>query len=137
MVDPVKKGENNYIWYAIVVLCAILIVLGVYFVRDYLHIRRLQIVNARELFVSNILKQHGPPTPSEASFIGSWMTFDYVNRLFGIPSDYLKNTLQINDAEYPRMTLSGYAHRNSLNVATFLEQVQAAVRNYLATGSSI
>jgi len=77
-----------------------------------------------------------PPTQSDVVFVQAWMTFDYVDQLFGVPSDYLQHQLSISDPNYPHITISGYARHNKLNVATFLAGVDQALVRYLAPATS-
>ncbi len=58
------------------------------------------------------------------------MTFEYLNRAFGLPLDYLQTTLTITDSHYPYLSIARYAHEKNVNEGAFLGQVQAAVRGY-------
>ena len=96
-----------------------LVVLVFFFVRQYTILRREQIFNARELWISNVFEQRGSPTPGDVAFVQGWMTFDYVNQLFHLPPSYLEEQLSISDSDYPHVTISGYARKNNLGVKYF------------------
>ncbi len=119
--------------YILVFLGIVLVVLFAFLWRDYRLLRRAQIAGAREARFSAFIKRHEPLTANEAGFIRQWMTFDYINKIFGLPSDYVKTQLQITDSRYPRISLSGYARNQHIDVATLLNSVADAVRNYLIT----
>jgi UDP-glucose 6-dehydrogenase len=62
--------------------------------------------------------------------IQPWMTFEYINKVFKLPPEYLRGKMSIQDASYPRMTLMGYAKRHQLNAAQFVNSVKDAVIKY-------
>jgi hypothetical protein len=72
------------------------------------------------------------PTTLEPAAIATWMTFDYLNMVFKIPPDYLKNELNITDARYPRLTIKGLASDRKANAALILTGVKTAVENFLS-----
>jgi len=114
----------------LIILAAILAILLVFLFAQYQSLRRQQILNARALHWSLLLRNHAPLPQSDANVIRSWMTFDYVNRLFGLPADYFKNQLNITDTHYPRLTISSFAKDAGLDASTTLDEVQSAVREY-------
>ena len=122
---------NRYIRYALIILAVILLILVVFLVANYLSLRRQQFISMRELHFSELLEHHAPLAVSSAEIIRSWMTFDYVNKLFALPPNYLQAQLQITNSHYPKLTISSYAKSENLNVATFLGEVETAIRNYV------
>ena len=109
----------------LVILCGLL-------VRTYFALKKERLVNIRELSLSMFIIKHGPLTAADVGMIRSWMTFDYVNRAFGLPPDFLKTTFGIADPGYPKLTLSRYATEGGFNQAEFMNLIQAAVAHYLA-----
>ena len=83
--------------------------------------RHANLISRRELSLSASVQKHGALNASEVGVIRPWMTFDYINRIFGLPKDYLKDQLQISDPHYPNSTLS------SLDTVS---AAQAAIVNY-------
>jgi hypothetical protein len=136
------SGNNNmhniksYIKYAIIFLAVLLLILGFFLVRNYVSLGRAQIINAREFQLSTLLKNHGPVTANDANVIRPWMTFDYINKLFNIPPDYLKNTLSISDPSYPQLSLYGYADHQHANVTMVVSEVESSAREYLTAAST-
>ena len=122
--------------YVIVVLFILLAILLGFGIKDYLSLRRAQIISARELFLANALKKHGPLPVSDTGIIRPWMTFDYVNRLFGLSPGYLKSALSVTDPSYPKLSISGYAKYAHEDVNTLLTNLQGAVQSY-STSTSI
>jgi hypothetical protein len=135
-------GNNNasdiksYIKYAIIFLVILLLVLCFFLVRDYVTLRHAQIISARELQLSALFKAHGPLTASDVAVMRPWMTFDYINKLFNIPPDYLKNTLSIRDPSYPQLSLYGYANHQHLNITMVMSEVESSTRSYLTATST-
>jgi hypothetical protein len=70
---------------------------------------------------------------SDTSLIQSWMTYDYISHVYGLPIDYLKTTLTIADPSYPRITISESAEAQHENATALTDQVRAAVAHYLVT----
>ncbi len=65
--------------------------------------------------------------------IKPWMTFDYVNFLFRLPSGYLKDRLGITDPRYPNIRIDQYAKHHNINGLLFLQNVQQAITSYPAS----
>jgi hypothetical protein len=127
---------STYLRYVVVALAIVLVVLFGVLVHQYISLRRAQFVSAHELLVSTFLHKHGPVTASDVSFIRSWMTFDYVNKLFGLPPSYLEDQLSITDPRYPEMSIGSYANRNHVDVTTLLGEIDTAVKNFLTNSTS-
>jgi hypothetical protein len=59
------------------------------------------------------------------------MTFDYINKLFGLPPTYLKDQLSISSPAYPKLTIGAYTKGIHANASSTLSGVQDSVRQYL------
>jgi hypothetical protein len=66
----------------------------------------------------------------EVADIDTWMTFEYINTVFKLPTEYLKNTLGIVDTQYPKIHIGKYARENHIDPSLVLENVKAAVAKY-------
>jgi hypothetical protein len=122
--------SKQYLKYIIILLGTVLVLLGIIFYLQYRHLQRLQVVNYRELKLSSLTKR-APLTENDVGIVESWMTFDYINRAFGMPRDYLQNLLKITDPRYPQLTLYRYAKNGNLDAAVFVNEVKAALTDYL------
>jgi hypothetical protein len=67
----------------------------------------------------------------ETGQIERWMTFDYINRSFKLPSDYLKNELGITSMKYPRITLGRASVAQGVPVDEFVKRVKRSIEQYL------
>lgn len=136
----VKIGDNKfrgYIKYILIFLSLVFVVLVFLLAREIVSIKRADIISIRKIEFSNFLKSHsGPLTIDDVSIVAPWMTFDYVNKLFDLPSGYFKTSLGISNPRYPQISISGYAKSEQMNTTTFLSEVQAALRNYLISKKS-
>lgn len=121
---------ERYIRYALVILAVTLLLLVVFVVAQYESLRRAQLISTREFHFSQLLERHAPIPVADANVVRAWMTFDYLNKLFALPPDYLKDNLQINDPQYPKLTISSYVKKNNLTQTTFLGEVEGAIENY-------
>ena len=59
-----------------------------------------------------------------------WMTFDYINVIFRLNSDYFKNVLNITDPQYPNIHIDRYIKRNNINPIQFQIKLEEAITNY-------
>ena len=126
---------SRSIKYAMIVLGIVLVFLFAFLVRDYRDLRREQVISARKVFLAAFVKNHGHLAVGDATVIRPWMTFDYVNKLFGLPTAYLQDQLMVTNPHYPQVTLSGYANAEHVNVTAFVTSVEDAVRSYTATAT--
>jgi hypothetical protein len=110
---------ERYIKYALIILSATLVLLFGFFVLQYQVLRHEQIT-----------RHHGPLPVADASVIRTWMTFDYINKLFALTPEYLQTSLKITDSHYPRITIANYAANQHESVGVLLSQVQQAVLWY-------
>lgn len=90
-------------------------------------IRMLYIRHVIKLPNSQLLQPKRPLAPED---IQGWMTFEYINFVFKLPPDYLKQTLSLEGSQYPKTTLKRYANKAGLDTATFVQSVEEVVRNY-------
>ncbi len=111
-------------------LAVILVVLLAAFLKEYGDLKRLEIVSPRDAFM-NIVEHHGPFTAGDVALIQGWMTFDYVNKIFGLPVGYLKANLGISDVHYPREVIFKYAEENGLSVSAMVGRIQNSVSQFL------
>jgi len=118
------------------VAVVVVIILSVLFFQQYKHIRRLDYISAHRQSLFKSLHGSGPLTAADASSTQIWMTFNYIDRAFSLPSTYLQNNLAVSDSRYPNMTVEEYAKDIGLSTATALLKVQSAIIVYFATSSS-
>lgn len=127
----------RYIRWTLIILGLLLIFLLIFFMVQYQAVRRQEALTARELHWSLLLEHHAPLPVSEGNIIRSWMTFDYINKLFGLPPGYLKTQFGISTtSSYPRLTISGYAKSESASTTMMLDEVQNAVQGYASSSAS-
>lgn len=131
---PPRKpnNERRFIDWIIAGLGVILAILLFFFVRQYQSLWRTSIISARESWLTNALKNHPHLTASDTDVIRTWMTFDYLNKLFMLPSDYLKIQLSISDPTYPKLTIGAFAKDSKQPASSTLMNVQNAIQQYLA-----
>jgi hypothetical protein len=111
-------------------LIAVLVVLSLILLAQYRTLQRQPYFGPHGSLLSS-LKHRGTITPQDASLIESWMTFDYINRIFSLPGTYLQTTLNISDKRYPRLTIEEYAEDTHLSQSTVLIQIKNTVQSYV------
>jgi hypothetical protein len=127
-----SKIIEPYIKYVLILLGVIFIVLLFFLIREIRHLNHSEIINAREVHISNFLKSHGPLSVNNIGIVASWMTFDYINKLFAVPPSYFETTLGISNSRYPQISLSGYARSKGISSAFIVGKVESALQNYLS-----
>ncbi|MEI7688870.1 MAG: hypothetical protein WCI91_01655 [Candidatus Nomurabacteria bacterium] len=77
---------------------------------------------------------NGKPTyrhhKARLSDIRIWMTFDYLNVIFRLNPDYLKNVFNITDPQYPNIRIDKYIKKNKINTIQFQMKLEEAITNY-------
>ncbi len=59
--------------------------------------------------------------------IRTWMTFRYINLVFHLPADYLKDALDVADARYPNLSISSLAKSQKTDGNQILQKTIKAV----------
>ncbi len=75
--------------------------------------------------------QNTSAAPSTAE-IRSWMTFRYINTVFKLPQDYLKNSLAIDNAHYPNLSIDALGKEQKKTSAATLAGVVSSVQKYIS-----
>ena len=115
---------------ALLALLALLVLLCGLLFHQYRILRGEVLMNGH----LHLLSPRGNAAPlTDTSLIQSWMTFDYIGHVYGLPRDYLKTTLSITDPNYPHVTIAGSSAAQHESAVVLTAQVQAAVSNYLVT----
>ena len=65
------------------------------------------------------------------------MVFNYLNKVFNLPTDYLKTKLNIANSDYPNVTIKKIAAEQKISSTAYLETVKEAIAQYLASKSSL
>ena len=124
-----NKKINDYI--VIVLLLVVSVISFAFSAREYYFMNRLSLITSTEDTIEAILvKNHAPLSVENVNLIDTWMTFSYINTIFKLPPNYLKDNLQISNRRYPNMSLIGYIRGNGLDRDAFLESVRTAVTDY-------
>jgi hypothetical protein len=69
----------------------------------------------------------GARPPITINSIAGWMTFDYINRNFKIPDDYLKKELSITSGSYPRITVENEAFAQKVTVEDLISRIKSSI----------
>lgn len=133
-----KPIPPKYLWLAytaIAILSLRLILLVVDLSNQEEYVADWQALHGRGVRTSG-LRLHRTMTTADVVLIQSWMTFDYIARVFQMPVARLQIALQIDDANFSRMTIGKYAKINGLDAFDVTQRVITAVREYLLGNST-
>lgn len=61
------------------------------------------------------------------------MTFQYINLVFSLPKDYLKDELQITDSKYPNISIAKYIKRNNGDRNQFIIDLKNTIRVHMTS----
>lgn len=89
---------------------------------------RINKENIRALLEKQNARQ--PLPAQDIEYIKSWMTFDYINRVFQIPPEHFKIIFHISDPRYPKLVIRQAAKTLDISPEAFLAQVKNAIREY-------
>ncbi len=103
---------------------------------QYESLRQDEAIRARTEWFVNALRDRTGSAAASAATIQSWMTFDYLDRAFGLPQTYLQERLAITDPRYPKLTIGEFAEDNHAAASSTLNAVRAAVEAYLSAPPS-
>lgn len=83
-----------------------------------------------ELLLKN--KQTNQTSVRDIEYIDAWMTFQYINFVFDIREDYLKEVLYIEDTHYPNLSIGRYIKNQKLDSAVFIKEIKERVFEYMS-----
>jgi len=112
---------------SVVIACITLLIVTGLFVAQYIHIK-----NRDEFKSRQSLRQ-----PLNTKYIQGWMTFEYINRNFNIPDDYLKDILHITNTKYPKITIIKAAASAGINIDDYISTVKNSTEKYLTEHSTL
>ena len=125
----------------IVVLSMLLLITSALFVWDIYNFQQNQMLvprhRARDLvaFIRAQGRAIASSNPATAKNVQPWMTFDFLNKTYRLPTSYLRSTLNITDARYPNLSISRYAFSKRESTSSTIAAVEAAIRTYAATST--
>lgn len=108
-------------------LCIVLVLV---FIRAIFDVQRLKKSGMLSLRHGFMFRKSTDGIVLQPAAIAGWMTFDYVNKIFGLPAVYLKQRFGIVDRKYPNIEIAQHAKDNNVTVALFLIEVRFAVIQY-------
>jgi hypothetical protein len=126
-----NKPQKSFV---IIVSLLIIIILSAFYI--FYSIRYLgttqtnfRVIHSNRL-AQMINKNHKTLTSNEVGMIQGWMTFDYVNVLFKLPKNYLKDSLKINNSAYPKIIINRYAKSIGTSTNAFIGDLRSSVFDY-------
>lgn len=121
-----KKNLNYFFIFLSVVL---VVILSFLLIKNIKSVHRQTNLSQHNLFPGLFLNNKKPI--NDVNYIENWMTFHYINKIFNVPEDYLKNKLNITDKKYPNLTISKYAKNNKIDIVVVLAQIKQFLWEYI------
>lgn len=125
--------QKLYIILAIILLVILFVFALHLIIRDYRYLRG-DVLSSQPHSFRNWYGMHQRYTPSVSNVdsIRSWMTFNYLNRVFNLPPDYLKTKLNVSDSKYPNITVEKVIKEKKEAENSYLEKLKTNIRLYLS-----
>jgi hypothetical protein len=123
--------RNKYISIALVVLIIILFLLISSITQDIRRLHRNGVLMRPISFYNFSLMGRKSATLADIGLISGWMTFNYLNKSFNLPGDYLKTKLAITSPTYPNITILKTAKEKGVPINFYLATVKDAVSAFL------
>lgn len=79
--------------------------------------------------------RHKAVTTADIIYISPWMTFDYINKLFNLPQNYLEQNLEIHDSKYPFITVQKYSKNSNISQVILIDGIRNTVRQYIISST--
>ena len=114
---------------------ALIIVFWIILCRNVLEAKRSGAFEHHPPQMSDILmrnKKANTTSITDVQYINAWMTFKYVNFVFDLPENYLKDSLTIDEKSYPNIPIGKYAKNKKLNQAEVMTEVKKLVWNFMS-----
>ena len=128
MTEEIRgKFHIDWIRAAIVSLIILLVAMLLWFASDVHNLYKQGVIRPAISRVSR--RQHMAPTIVPAQIQG-WMTFNYINYVFNLPSQYLLLDLNISNPKYLNLSLDDYSKDAKIKDTTFIQSVKDAVSAY-------
>lgn len=120
--------------FLIIAIIILLILFSVFFIRNVQLAHKTGVFQSHmpisELLLKN--KQTNQTSVRDIEYIDTWMTFQYINFVFDIREDYLKEALYIEDTHYPNLSIGRYIKNQKLDSAVFIKEVKERVFEYMS-----
>jgi len=128
------KKKSRPLQIVLIFLLLALLVGAVWFLGEDLRALDGRLPPRRAWRVYTLFRTHGSSTSTAPSVadIQSWMTFDYLNKVFHLPKTYLQTELNVQNSRYPDVSIRGYARETGIDSATAIDRVRAAILKEIA-----
>ncbi len=84
----------------------------------------------RQWFSRRVPPDYSLRRQQEAAQIREWMTFSFINRVFGLPPAYLQTKIAISDKKCPNISINAWAKQTNQDVQKLTEQIKTLIYNY-------
>ncbi|MFA6090147.1 MAG: hypothetical protein WC774_00005 [Candidatus Gracilibacteria bacterium] len=77
-------------------------------------------------------KRTNKTSVADIEYIDVWMTFQYINFIFGMPDNYLKDALLIKNSQYPSISIGRYIKNEKIDKITIINQIKVLTHKYVS-----
>lgn len=108
--------------YPLLLTLAFILLFGMSFLlfQNYIQIQKIRKLRTHEI----------KPVLNDINKIQGWMTFDYINRSFNLPDDYLKKELLLRTVQYPKVTIAKVARAQGKDIKEYIVTIGTLITRY-------
>ncbi|MDP2103520.1 MAG: hypothetical protein Q8K26_01200 [Candidatus Gracilibacteria bacterium] len=119
--------------FIVVLIMVLLITFSVFLVHNIEMAKKSGVFTQRKSVYEMLIdhKKLNQTTVADIEYIDTWMTFQYINFVFNIPEDYLRDTFRIEDVRYPNMTLGRYVKDQKIDKIQFIVEMKKIARDFM------
>lgn len=133
-MDKLKKHKNKIIAGVIVLSILWVSVSSFLFFSDYKKLHHKGLLPGPQSWRNS--HTHTAPTINDIERIQPWMTFAFVNKVFNLPPEYLKEKLNISSVAYPNLTIEATAENKHINSNELLMSLKKILLSYISLSAT-
>ena len=124
---------RSYLHKNIIIIVLILSIIILAFSVFFSFKKALKSSNVRFINHGKVLKYSATNfKTTDVYLIEPWMTFDYINHIFGLPKDYLSSNLQISNKHYPNLSINKYAREKKTTGYSEVTEIRNVILLYFS-----
>lgn len=126
-----KNYKNKFKFLNILICLSILAIFILYFfiIKDFKKVKNIDSEN--KIHFNKKISKNKIPININNWNIEPWMTFDYVNKIFNLPTEYLKDNLNIENSRYPKISIRSYIKNKNIDENLYMSEIKNTINNFI------
>jgi len=135
----IRIKKSTLVIIGVAVIAFVVLIISLFFlVHTYRQLHRQGLLSPRRpsQFFRNTPPDYNARRLQESSQVKDWMTFGFVNHVFGLPSEYFQTKLNISDKKYPDLSINSWAKQSNQDAQKLTGEIINLIRNYQNASST-